>query len=500
MSKRFPLYPILFAIFPVLSLTAYNLGEISLDAALRPLVVSLFLGIILFGSLGLVLRDWHRAALVAFVILFLFFLYGQIYNLLEDVTVGGVSVFRHRTLIPLFGIVLLAALYLIARRLRQPRAWTSWLNLISVFLLIYPIVKIAGNAFEQWSADRAVRSAHAATTNGTERPDIYYVILDAYGRQDVLQSLLGYDNSDFLNALAQRGFYVADCSQSNYAYTEFSLTSSLNYDYLDNLNVSHARTERIALLKHSAIRSFLEENGYTTVAFPTGWAFTEWKDADLYLDYEHPVTTLTEFETLILNTTAFRVITDRRSASQADASPKDLRRLRIFSLLENIKKLPDREDSLFVFAHLVVPHFPYTFGPNGEVPAFQGKDATYEEIAAAYVGQVQFVNKEILNVVDTLIANSVTPPVIIIQGDHGPLPDLATEGPQRMPILNAYYLPGVDIDKALYPSISPVNSFRVVLNSYFDQNLPILEDHSNFAPEEDRNEFEEISNSCAGTP
>jgi hypothetical protein len=112
-----------------------------------------------------------------------------------------------------------------------------------------------------------------------DRPDVYYIILDAYGREDVLRSAAGYDNSTFLNALRQRGFYVADCSQSNYAYTEFSLTSSLNYNYVENLGHS----ERRALLRQSAIRSFFEANGYRIVAFPTGWPFTEWRDADLYL-------------------------------------------------------------------------------------------------------------------------------------------------------------------------------------------------------------------------
>jgi hypothetical protein len=315
-----------------------------------------------------------------------------------------------------------------------------------------------------------------------------------------LQSLLGYDNSDFLNSLRQRGFYVADCSQANYAYTEFSLASSLNYNYLDQLDVSHSRAERIALLKHSAIRSFLDSNGYEVVAFPTGWAFTEWKDADLYVDYQRPVTALTEFETLVLDTTMFRVVSDFQSSNQADASHKDLRRFRVFSLLENIKKLPQRKGNLFVFAHLVVPHFPYTFGPNGEVPAFQGKDATHEETAAAYVDQVRFVNKEILNVIDTLIQSSEVPPVIIVQGDHGPLPDLTEDPSQRLPILNVYYLPGVEMDKILHSSISLVNSFRVVLNSYFRQDLPLLEDLSYFGPEDDRNANQLVPNTCTKQP
>jgi hypothetical protein len=244
----------------------------------------------------------------------------------------------------------------------------------------------------------------------------------------------------------------------------------------------------------------LDSNGYEIVAFPTGWAFTEWKDADLYVDYQRPVTALTEFEILILDTTMFRVVSDFQFSNQADASHKDLRRLRVFSLLENIKKLPHRDGNLFVFAHLVVPHLPYTFGPNGEVPAFEGKDATYEEIAAAYVDQVKFVNKQTLDVIDALIQNSESSPVIIVQGDHGPLPDLTENPSERLPILNAYYLPGVEMDKILYPSISPVNSFRVVLNSYFGQDMPLLEDLSYFGPEDDRNANQLVSNSCVNTP
>jgi hypothetical protein len=124
MLKRLPLYPILFAVFPVLSLAAYNIGEISLDVVLRPLSVSLVVGVLLFGLAGWILRDWDRAALAVLVSLFLFFVYGQVYNLLEDVTLGSVSIFRHRTLLPLFGILLTVLLYFVWRRLHQPHLFT----------------------------------------------------------------------------------------------------------------------------------------------------------------------------------------------------------------------------------------------------------------------------------------------------------------------------------------------------------------------------------------
>jgi hypothetical protein len=177
-----------------------------------------------------------------------------------------------------------------------------------------------------------------------------------------------------------------------------------------------------------------------------------------------------------------------------------MRRLRVLSLLDKIKELPGVAGHLFVFAHIVVPHRPYTFGPNGEIPAYDGNTATYEQIGQAYIDQVQFVSKEILKVVDALMRKSKVQPVIIIQGDHGPASDLTSDGIKRMPILNAYYLPSVQMDQVLYPSISPVNSFRIVLNKYFDQDLPILEDRSYYAPEEMRTDLKLVPGSCPSNP
>jgi len=58
---------------------------------------------------------------------------------------------------------------------------------------------------------------------------------------------------------------------------------------------------------------------------------------------------------------------------------------------------------------------------------------------------------------------------------------------EKVSILNAYYLPGADT-QAVYPSISPVNSFRVVFNLYFGTNLSPLTDRT-FAHENDRHPY-----------
>jgi hypothetical protein len=134
------------------------------------------------------------------------------------------------------------------------------------------------------------------------------------------------------------------------------------------------------------------------------------------------------------------------------------------------------------------------------VSAYTGRDLTDQEARSAYVDQVQFINQEILEVIDALIENSDIPPIIIVQGDHGPMKDLTVNPAERMPILNAYLLPGIQMDAVLYPSISPVNSFRFVLNSFFDQNLPLLLDKSFYSPSEDRNDFQLVPGVCPGAP
>src|SRR5207244_7041298 len=72
-------------------------------------------------------------------------------------------------------------------------------------------------------------------TQENNKPDIYYIILDGYGRQDVLKDLYGFDNSDFIQFLQSRGFYVADQARANYCSTVPSLASSLNRTYLTGL-------------------------------------------------------------------------------------------------------------------------------------------------------------------------------------------------------------------------------------------------------------------------
>jgi hypothetical protein len=52
---------------------------------------------------------------------------------------------------------------------------------------------------------------------------------------------------------------------------------------------------------------------------------------------------------------------------------------------------------------------------------------------------------------------------------------------ESISILNAYYLPGVDSSQ-LYDSISPVNTFRLIFNTYFGEDYELLDDRTYYSP------------------
>jgi hypothetical protein len=88
------------------------------------------------------------------------------------------------------------------------------------------------------------------------------------------------------------------------------------------------------------------------------------------------------------------------------------------------------------------------------------------------------MNTRILQAVQTILAESRTDPIIVIQSDHGAL---GVSAEDRMKILNAYYLPG-DASRLIYDTISPVNTFRLIRREYFGANLALLEDRSAYSP------------------
>lgn len=494
-----PWYPIAFGAYPALYLLSVNTGQVQPEAGMRPLLVSMALAGVLFLALHLAIRQSHRAAFLAFLWLVLFFSYGHILNFLDE-KYPDYTFDRGLSLgwIGLFGLALAWAV----RGKSNFAASAPGLNAIVLGLLIFSLWQI--------NPGSGVRSAHALGADHApvqsnlvkpeNPPDVYFFILDSYGRADNLYSAYGFDNSEFLNALKERGFYVAECSQSNYVRTELSLASTLNMMYLQNLDndFKPESTSRRTLwdsLKHSAVRYNFESMGYTIVNFASGFAWLELTDADIFLSPPPFSSGLNEFEGLLLRTTFARYLQDWGWVD-ADAVMGQNYRDRFNNIFDHIDDLARMPEPTFVYAHVISPHPPFVFDSDGNPtypPDFWDKNRLYPSdlYTKGYQNQLAFLNKKMIEAVDTILAESDAPPIIIIQGDHGPW---LQPNNKRMWILNAYYLPGHN-DK-LYSTITPVNTFRIVFDAYFGGKYDMLKDVSYFSPVPKLYEFSEIPNDC----
>jgi hypothetical protein len=495
---KFPFYFALFSLYPVLALIAYNIGELRFRQGLRALVISFLAALVLFLLFWLLFKSKQRAALETTFLLLLFYGYGHVYNLiLKRWSISNLSTWMLGVWV-VFGVVVTGWL---ARRRTRVRKAAPILNIVALGLVITATVQtiLWSRSVSRPVANEQVQVPVLSLPEGQTPPDVYYIIMDSYGREDTLKAAYGFDNSAFVDSLEQMGFYVAPCSQSNYARTDFSMASSLNLSYVPDLNSKFTPDFRDPypiwrLLQHSAVRAALENAGYKTVALATGFAWSQLEDADVYLEPPLLLAHPNEFEALLFQTTMIRAA-QNVDDSQRLAAWDQFRQRTLFSF-DELAKLGSMPGPKFVFAHIIAPHPPFVFGANGEAinPAeyisptgsYTGKD--YQR---GYVQALPFINRELERVLPQIIEKSSVPPIIILQGDHGAW---ALGYPQRIQNLNAYYLPGHT--DALYPSISPVNSFRVVFNNYFGTDYPLLKDESFSAPVKDIYKFAPVAYPC----
>jgi hypothetical protein len=443
--------------------------------------------LLLFLLFRLIYKNWHRAAFATALFTVLFYTYGQVFDQIQK-----------KWKVPTLPIWL-GAFWVVLLVLGL--AWGGWqkthfqgaaltLNIISLGLVLYAagmvVSKVPAGTQSNKPADPHAPLQSLQIPSGKTPPDIYYIILDSYGRSDLLKSNLQYDNSAFISDLEKMGFYVADCSQSNYPRTDVSLGSSLNMDYLQNLNdkfvpKNEDRSQLWQSILKSTVSYELESVGYKTVAFASGFAFTEMTSANTYLSPSPFWSAMTEFEILLIRTTPLRHLED---VGLLNLEQIDGQRFRDRTELDlnSMEMLAHMAGPKFVFIHMVIPHPLFVFAPDGsptDPSQFMDANGIYsqEHYYKGYLNQVAFIDGQIEKAAQTLLADSPNPPIIIIQGDHGPW---LQSGPDQFKILNAYYLPvhnGV-----LYPSISPVNTFRLIFNTYLGANYPLLKDISYDSP------------------
>jgi len=124
-----------------------------------------------------------------------------------------------------------------------------------------------------------------------------------------------------------------------------------------------------------------------------------------------------------------------------------------------------------------MPHPPYYYDSLGNRTSENLLTHKNYFSKSAYISYLKYTNEKLLELVDYIQSNNRRPAIIILMGDHGfrQSSDFTYLNKYQWMNLNAIFLPDKNYS-AFYKGISNVNQFRVILNTEFEQILPLLKD------------------------
>jgi hypothetical protein len=475
--------------YPIFFIYSQFPGQTEWHLAILP--VALSWAVITACYLGF--RRWMRSrdhAMVASVFTILFFYsFGHAAHWLGVKLVGlekgnGHYFGYENAIVGFFWLIGASIFFYVIRKKSQWKIFTIVSQALPAMALTLAGMSLVGGLMEAItpaSKDGSQASSSMEAASPTEvakaKPDIYFIVLDGYGRADFLQALYNYDNSPFLDELKGLGFDVLTNSFANYPWTHLSLSSTLNATHLhefgERVGKRHSSRGHIYdFLRDNRVSQFMKARGYAYVHLASTAGETMVNPYANILHSCHTGSFQHEIYRVLLDNSLLRIFV-------ADVG-KDLATCHLQNY-DTLGKIPQLDPgSKFVFAHIISPHHPYLFDEHGNVlrSATVSNQFEYDKMLwsdrAAYVSQLKFVNRSILKAIKQILKDSPEPPIILLVSDHGPQAPYVELNPTeqwtiRLANLVAAHLPGAP--DLLPDDLRMVNLFSYVLNHYFDADF-----------------------------
>ena len=479
--KTKPLFNLLFPIFFVFHGFTVYYDSVPVGEALWLTFQYLGISILIAGLLWLLYRDIIKASVATSLIMAFHFFFGNFIDLLKDQLPQ--NILRYRYIIPFSIFILLLLFIWLKKRKKSLLMFTFYLNILLAVLIIvdagWLITKIP-TVKEKKVFRPEVEGFTVCDTCG--KPDIFLVIPDQYAGYTSLKDVFDFDNTDFENELKARGFNIAKKSVSNYDFTPFSVASTLNMDLL-SLKKGQQNYSTVGysyeVIRNSRVLKFLSSTGYrfyncSIFDFDNQPA----NKYSAFLPYGIKLVTAQTFTT--------RLADDfRQDILDGKLGLKKLQKKIAYDNLHFNDEMMDLtakiaaekvDEPKFVYTHLMMPHFPYYFDSKGNPMPIEKLGNMNRVNANDYIEYLKYGNERLLELIDNILAGSVTPPLIIVLSDHGIRhPEKQADPAYDFINLNAVYFPDGDYSR-FYDNISNVNQFRLIFNQYFGQRLPMLKD------------------------
>lgn len=455
------------ALLPALLLYFPNMDELPLTGMLPYFAILAALGVLAWAGMLLITRRKALAALSAAVWLLVLLNIGRVVPAIQDNY-------------PLVGIKVIAPvvfLFLAAVTFGLSRLKDSFLNdavkVAALALAAFLVTSAVPQFFRGPEAEEEIpvpASAYDLTpAEGTDRPDIYWIISDEYSGLDELDRYYHYDNRPFYNRLREMGFTVSDNSYNWSSDTYTILRDILSLDYTPSPGKTRAKKQAVAE-KDQPLWNLLRELGYELYEAESTNKFRlenrlkeEITDdsprtadgkavANLLLQYS----LLYRYENEILRAVA---------PSLAAATAKE-------SILNVLQWAEDPENlrtpgPAFTVIYVKCPHEPFVFDREGnDVPAEKQGITTDRKY---YLDQLVYVTGHLEKICETITAADPDA-IVVLQSDHGHRFADNITWLDMTNVMNAVYFRGKPLEGI--EDKNALNTWRAVLREQFRLDLP----------------------------
>ena len=448
--KNFIIFPFLLAFFPSWIIISKNFEQLIFQDILISLAI-IAISIIIWIIITKIIKNGNKAALITGVGIGFFFYFGYVQDALKGIMIFNMPINRTSVLVPISIIIfIILTIYFIKSR-------NNFESIVKLFTLVQFVVPDAL----------------------AEKPNVYHIILDEYTDNEILMKEFNYDNEKFLKFLNKNGFYVPNKSFSTWESTPDELALILNMDY-PQVNKGWT-SDAYESLNDNEVMSIFSDQNYSIIEIESMVRWKNFSNVDTRVCFDGRL--YSEFFDEVMRKSIIRYFLEHYH--------NDTRRDMIRCAFNELSQIVEQNNEpRYVFAHIVVPHPPFLFGPNGESITPNNREIsglqTWDN-PQGYINQLIYATNQVSIAIENIVKNDPNA-IIILQGDTGTFSGIDDVSKRKMDdiyqvhsILYAIRIPDVNNSE----NMIPVNTYRIIFNNYFGTNYEYLEQQSYTFYEED---------------
>ncbi len=490
--RQIPLFLLTIPLVFLINNANYYFKLLDWSLIIAPVIIYFLISLPVYYILARIFKSYNKSAIYTCLLLLIFYFFSALHQWLRESKLVWLS--HYSILLSLLLVILILLFFNIKKSNRSFSKFIYQANLISLLLCFAGMLQLAYKYISKFELlnDQADPEKKLSTTylscDTCTKPDIYYILLDGYTNSGTLQKEFGYNNSAVENFLTSKGFYIKAGSRSNYNFTHMSMASEFNLNYLSHLDNSNTFYTKEFLQSYYT----MYKNEWCRILLKEGYGIRNYS----IFNIEGAPVQVTPFLTEL----SFRSIPGQTFFNKLNRdigwklnkllySTDQISKEEKKYIDKNIKRIEETFDGVlqetrltnssprFVYAHFLLPHETFYYDSTGQrLPDVYTIKTPLNK--KDYVNQLAYTNKYIIEpLVDSIVKNNHRPVIIIIQGDHG----YRNYPPEQIDLefgnFNAVLFPEKNYTD-FNTTHSSVNTFRIVLNNYFGQHLPLLKDSS----------------------